>query len=746
MTIWITPAGFLGTVTERVTTATYVEASGTNISFKLISGSLPPGLSFNGSGRISGVPVLTTATVVGFPSAVLNTVNSKFVIRAKQTLGNTVTNYDRTFNIDVSGPSAPTWNTDSGYISAGYFDQPYVLNNSFVDFTFLAGSVNSPDGTVLNYYVADGDGIIPPGLTLDQSGRLYGFLNDKLTFDGDISEDGGYDTEAYDGYTYDHASTTSTQITGVPKFYKFYVTADDGVATSKRLFGVMVVNPNMFRVDNTELVYNTSTFFGVTTTITSGVSSLQIPQFLNGSDLGTVRAGGRHDLDVRAYDPNPYSGPVRYDIIEGTDPLTQLPTGLYLDRRSGYIYGYIPYQPAYTRNYRLTINATKYKIRDYITATNYVATATNVFTLAVEGQVETTIQWITTSSLGTINAGEISEVAVKAEHSNSDYNIKYVITNGNLPSGLVLQEDGSISGRPEYTSTGTYTFTVLATDVYGLSAITRTFNLGVSLYDNKQYTQIYVRPFLPLSQRTEYQDFIGNTFTFDPALMYRFFDSNFGVQQSIKMYIEFGIEKLNLSSYMPALTENFYRKKLYFGDIKLAVAKDSSGNVIYEVIYVDIVDTLVNNKGISVGPVIYNNDNIYYPNSVDNMRSSLQHIVLPDFTYIGLNEDNLPRYMNTAQVGDYKPTGYMRVVPICYALPGQGSRIISRIKLSGFDFKKVNFEVDRLILQNSLDSSTAKYVIFARQSIADKLPTDDILFGPEYIDLDTETGEPLTRA
>jgi hypothetical protein len=746
MTIWITPAGFLGTVTERVTTATYVEASGTNVSFKLISGSLPTGMSFNGAGRISGVPVLTTATVAGFPSAVLNTVNSKFVIRATQTIGTTVTNYDRTFNLDVSGPSAPTWNTDSGYISAGYFDQPYVLNNSFVDFTFSAGSVNSPEGTVLTYYVADGDGILPPGLTLDQSGRLYGFVKDKLTFDGDVSPDGGYDTEAYDGYTYDHASTTSTQITGVPKFYKFYITADDGVASSKRLFSVMIVNPNMFKVDNTELVYNTATFFGVSTTITSAVSSLQIPQFLNGTDLGTVRAGGRHDLDVRAFDPNPYSGPVRYSITEGNNPLTQLPTGLYLDRVSGYIYGYIPYQPAYTRNYSLTIHATKYKTREYITATNYVATATNVFTLSVEGQVETTIQWVTTSSLGTIYAGEISEVAVKAEHSNSSYNIKYVITNGRLPSGLVLREDGSISGRPEYNSTGTYTFTVLATDVYGLSAITRTFNLGVSLYDSNQYTQIYVRPFLPLSQRTDYQSFIGNTFTFDPALMYRFFDSNFGVQQDIKMYIEFGIEKLNLSSYMPALTENFYRKKLYFGDIKLAVAKDSSGNVIYEAIYVDIVDTLVNNKGVSVGPVIYNNDNIYYPNSVDNMRSSLEHIVLPDYTYIGLNKDNLPRYMNTAQAGDYKPTGYMRIVPICYALPGQGSRIISRIKLSGFDFKKLNFEVDRLIIQNSLDSSTAKYVIFARQSIADKLPTDDILFGPEYIDLDTETGDPLTRA
>lgn len=735
MTIWITPAGFLGTVTERVTTATYVEASGTNVSFKLISGSLPTGLGLNSiSGRISGIP-----------DPVLNTTNSKFVIRATKYIGSTASIYDRTFSIDVSGPSEPEWETNSGYLPVGYNNALYATNKKYVDFTFTATSINSPVGTEIQYYIGDGDGILPPGLKLNSSGRLLGIISDKLTFDGDISEDGGYDTEAYDGYTYDHYSTTSTQITGVPKFYKFYVTADDGVATSKRLFSILVVNPDMFRVDNTELIYNTSTFFGVATTITSVVSSLPTPQFINGSDLGTVRAGGRHDLDVRAYDPAPYMGPVRYHITEGTDPLTQLPTGLYLDRVSGYIYGFIPYQPAYTRNYKLTIHATKYKTRDYITATNYVATATNVFTLAVEGQIESTIQWITTSSLGTVYAGEISELLVKAEHSNSEYNIKYVVTSGSLPDGLTLEEDGSISGRPDYASTGTYTFEILASDVYGLSAIDRTFNLTVSLYDNKQYTQMYVKPFLPMAQRTQYQTFIGNTFTFDPSLIYRYLDNNFGIQNEIKMYLEFGIEKLNYKDYIPALNQNFYRKKFYFGDIKLAVAKDSSGNVVYEVIYVDIVDTLVNNKGFSVDPVIYDNNNIYYPNSVDNMRYSLEHIVLPDYTYIGLNKDNLPRFMNTAQGNDYKPTGYMRVVPICYALPGEGARIISRIKLSGFDFKTLNFEVDRLILQNSIDSSTAKYVIFARQSISDKLPTDDILFGPEYIDLDTETGDPLTR-
>ena len=735
MTIWTTPAGFLGTVTERVSTVTYVVTNGSNITIKLISGGLPSGLTISNTGTISGTP-----------DAVLNTTNNKFVLRASQLIGSTITNYDRTFNIDVFGPSVPTWNTNEGFVAAGYNNQQYVLNNMFVDFNFSASSINSPDGTQLSYYVADGDGLLPPGLKLDSSGRLYGILRDKLTFDGGISLEGGYDSDSYDVYTYDHSSTTSTQITGVPKFYKFYVTADDGIATNKRLFSILVVNPNMFKVDNTNLIYNTATFHTLSTTLPSSISSLQVPQFINGSDLGTVRAGNNHEMDVTAYDPSPYAGDINYSITEGVDPLTKLPTGLYIDSTVGFIYGFIPYQPAYTRTYSLTINATKFN-----GATQFVATATNVFTLKVAGEVESTIEWVSTSSLGTIYAGEISEVSVKAQQINSNYNIKYTLVNGNLPAGLTLEQGGSISGRPEYASTGTYSFVVKAEDVYGLSAITKTFTLDVELYDSKEYTQIYVRPFLPLSQRTDYQSFITNTFTFDPSLMYRYFDPNFGVQNNIKMYLEFGIEKLNLASYMPALSQNFYRKKLYFGDVKVAVARDDTGAIIYEVVYVDIIDDQVNHQGDSVSPVIYNVNDILYPNSIDNMKSSLEHIVLPDYVYISTNKDSLPKFMNTAQGNEYKPPGYMRVVPLCYALPGQGFKIISRIKLANFDFKTMSFEVDRLIIQNNLDSSTAKYVIFARQNISDKLETDDILYGPDYefmkigVDLQTENLDPLRR-
>lgn len=763
MGAWITPSGFLGTFTERVFTSTTVTAIGTGTIYKLISGNLPDGLTINSNGVISGTP-----------SAVLKVTNSKFVLRSEQLVSGVTVKFDRTFNIDIFGPSVPEWNitqtqlststriiTNNGitstvvttvpYLKIGINERPYVLNRQYVDFQFTATTVNTPPDARIKYYIEEGSGRLPPGLTLSPNGKLTGILLDKLTFDGNISEDGGYDTESYDGYTYDHSSTTSTQITGLPKSYKFYVTADDGVASSKQLFGILVVNPDLFRVDNTQLIYNTSTFFNIPVTPSSDFTSVQPVQFINGNNLGTARAANNYEANVSAYDPNPGTGPLRYSIITGTNILNRLPRGMYIERNSGYIFGYLPYQPAYSRTYSITVAATKRN------SLNFKTTTTNVFTLVVEGEVQSEIKWVTSSTLGTLYSGLTSELKVEAEQINSKYSIKYTLLNGSLPTGLTLVEDGSISGKADYLSTGTFNFTVLASDVYSLSAIEREFSLDVIPYDDKKYTQIYVRPFLSRQMRSSYREFITNTFTFDPNIMYRYFDPNFGIQPDIKMYLEFGIEKLNIGNYATALYENFYRKKLYFGDVKLAYAKDTLGNIIYEVVYVDIVDELVNSKGQSVRKVLYSRrpvGPIYYPNSIDNMRKKLEQIVLTDQTYINTNQDSFPKFMQTAQEGDYKPPGFMRVVPICYTLPGQGAKVISRIKLSGFDFKMINFEIDRLIVENSLDYSTAKYLMFGRQTISDSLPTDDILFGPDadtstnyitLVDLDTESGTSITR-
>lgn len=716
---WITPAGFLMTATELVSTSTQVIASGTNITYSIVSGKLPSGLTFNNNGTVSGVP-----------DAVINKTQNKFVVRAQNT--NTVK--DRTFSIDVVGADPPVWITPEGYLPVGSLGEYYALLNQWVDFTVLANPSQAPNNTKIKYFIAERDGKLPNGITLTSDGKLFGFINDQLVPDIDISDTGGYDTEKYDIYSYDHATQykgPTGVITGSPKIYQFKITATDGTSSTSRLFKILVASTDI-------LQYN-SALIPAGIAINTSTNYIQPPQWLINNDLGIIRANNNHFIDVRAYDPIPLVGSLTYSTTTSTNIFQQLPEGLSLNTLTGYLSGFVPYQPAYQLDYSFVIRATK-------TTPSGSTTATNTFTLSIKGDVESSIRWVSSSTLGSISPGMVSDIAVVAEQINSDYNIKYLFKSGSLPSGISLLQDGSLSGRAAYNSTGTYSFTVIASDVYELSAIERTFTLTVKSNTQTKYTDIYARPFLLKQKRDEYYQFTTDKFVFDPALIYRYQDPNFGVQHDIKLILEFGIEQINLEDYYYALQNNFYRRTLTFGDLKIAVAKNTSGKVEYEVVYVDIIDNLVNNQGQSIDPVIYFSDNIYYPASVDNMRLRLSQLVLQDGEYIEINPDHTPKFMQTAQAGEYKAPEYMRIVPICYALPGQGSKIISRIKLSNFDFKLIHFEIDRLIVQNSLDNSTAKYLIFERQSLGDVIESDNYLYGASINEiLYDENGTPLIR-
>lgn len=841
-------SGVENSITPRTAeTVPTIDTSGLNvIDFKVISGNLPTGLRIDGP------------FIAGTPSNVLNTSTSKFVIRAQDTITKEVA--DRTFTMNISGPNAPTWNTPSGYLPVGIEHEYYGINQQYVNYQLSATPSQSPTGTTLKYFIANGGGELPPGLSLSDDGIISGFLTDSLVFDGLQSAIGGYDDESYDNYSYDHyADTTSTSI-GLPKIYNFRVTASDGISNTASIFKILVVNPDMIKAPEsvpiqwparplytvtltsstftyTNIVNNIATVStGTTLDITKinhGLSTgtrislststtatmlvignktdfyvnvksantftlytdssltnilsvspvslgtgtfvatasiytylvqatpyyLPPLQFIRNSNLGTIRANNNQDIDVSAYDPYPSIGTVVYGISTSTDISTQLPPDLRLDIESGLIFGVVPYQPAYSTNYSLSIFALRYAstltnvpIRNIIASSGTVSivSSTNVFSLVVKGEVESTIAWISTGTVGTIETGIPSELYIKAQHLTSDYSIKYTKTFGTIPPGLTLERDGTFSGSITHGSTGTYTFGVQASDVYGLSAITGTFVINVTETDAKQYTKIYARPFLPVAKRSSYQDFITDESIFDPALMYRYFDPNFGVQPTIKVVIEFGIEKVNFLEYTNALRENFYRKRLYFGDLKIAIARDSTGKELYEVVYVDVVDDQVNSEGKSASPVVYGKGNdIYYPASINNMRAGLENIgllslnnAIPSSRYIGVNDDYLPKFMQTAQDGSIDIAGFMKVIPLCYTLPGNGAKIISRIKLSGFDFKTVDFEVDRLIVENSLDSSSAKYLIFERQSIGDHIPEDDNLYGPDEVEFEFSDSTP----
>lgn len=358
------------------------------------------------------------------------------------------------------------------------------------------------------------------------------------------------------------------------------------------------------------------------------------------------------------------------------------------------------------------------------------------------------ISWASTGTLGSIETGRISEFSVSASQTNTVSEIKYSLNSGSLPTGLSVKNDGTVVGRVGYISTGTFNFSILATDIVNTEELAGNFSISVTESNDLSYTEVYLRPFLSLAKRAEYRRFINNDKIFPPALMYRNQDVNFGVQRNMKMVLEFGLEQINLAEYYYALQENFYRKRVRLGPVKSAIAKDSNGVHVYDVVYAEVIDEFVNSAGVSAESVVHlpYTDELYYPGSIYNMRKQLRSITLLDWTTIGVKDSLQPRFMRTQQNEDYRTETYMSVVPLCYTLPGKSKLVMSNINASGFKFNTVDFEIDRLVVENSADNNAAKYLIFSRQAVGDLLDIDQYILGPEgWIRLDDEDDQPLER-
>ena len=657
--------------------------------------------------------------------------------------------WDRTFSITVEGPDAPIWITPEGQLHVNPNGLAFVLDNTFIDFQLQAIDRDLPAGDNLEYFIEEGNGTLPPGLTLSSDGRITGLVDPIIALDASAGT-GFFDTNLFDSNAYDFGEGPKTgldsflydsyvydfyQIVKTPRKlnrnYQFTVTVTDGETPIQRKFRIFVVGDDFLRADNVIVQAGTGVF-------TADNTYLRAPVWLTASNLGIKRANNYVTVFLDTFDPNPTLGPLIYEleaprvnweatkayavndlitylgvnyicISAHTSGLTfdttkwityGLPEGLFIDPSNGELFGYVPYQPAVTREYRFTVNAIKYDTEAYtlvdvtiltlensvtgqnflkisplqasdvvlltgesirignayyivtgydgidVTGGNYgilrlqqnliidipagveitktfiestvqynTITAAKTFVLTVLGEVDSVINWLTDSNLGTIRANFPSILKVEAKTSVPNAVLSYRLVGGRLPPGLSLSGSGDIIGQVRQFGTpnfpglttfdqtntsfdggGTtfdreYTFVVLAEDQYKYSGILGSFTITVYAPDERLYSNIYVRPFQKSSKRSEFSNFINDTTIFVPSKIYRLNDSRFGVQQDLKMLIYAGIETLNADVYMEALSKNVKRKRIRLGNVKKAVAKKYGSDIVeYEVIYIEAID------------------------------------------------------------------------------------------------------------------------------------------------------------
>ena len=664
---WVTNKGSLDVAVELSDYSVIVNASGSNTTYKIITGKLPNGLLLNS----------TTGEISGNPTSVYEATNYSFIIRATNEYGIA----DRKFSIEVIGATPPIITTPAPYLHIGPSGETFLINKQFVDLQFTATADVIPEGKSLLFYIADGDGELPPGLTLTTSGRLHGQVQDKLSLFYQAASNGAYDEEGYDFNPYEHESQQAFGVSDrfINKVYGFYLSVSNGLGVVREKYEIEVNDPK--------------------TSLTFGNYPIA-PQFITPSDLGSIRSNTYQIIKIETYDCDPGSGPITYDwAISNYNIPELLPKGLTLEPSTGIISGFLKYSPTFSETY--TFNVRVLKTDQVLGLSNY---RDKKFTLTILGSVLSSLEFTTGELVGTLSQGEQSELSIVAIPSDPTLVIHYTLTSGELPPGLTLSIDGSIQGKIDYNisevTTRTYSFVVTATDNRLTNQIRKSFSIIVNGYKGIQYTKIILHPLLPKSQRVKFDSFINDQNIFDQSMLYRPYDIAFGTQKNLEFVLEYGIGAVNLTDYASQMQNFFSRRSLYFGELKSAIAKDSAGNIIYEAIYIEIVDKFVNREGTSISNAVYFDNTVLYPNSIDNMRGALESITSIDDTF-------LPKFMRTVQDNSGIPLGRVLCITLCYCLPGNSTTIIRKIQEYGVDFKDFNFDIDRITVLNSLDSSSA---------------------------------------
>jgi hypothetical protein len=416
-------------------TATFTGAiSGTELTVNsVLSGTIQNGMVIRGTNIVPGTTIVSTGTAVGG--------TGKYTVNISQNnLGTTIT----------------------GWIGV-YYD------GDLVDLTFDYINVD-PNETVIVRLVG---GELPPGLTLSNTGRLYGYIQPAAN----VNETPGYEETPIDIQPYDFV------ISAISKNYEFKLEITDGKSSNLRTFVIYVYNRN-------DLTADTTTITGDNTFVTADENVERAPFLVNAepSDLGRVRSDNYFAYQFRAND---------YDTVDLTYSISLnqgegLPPGLTLDPKTGWYYGFIPDQGLLEVTYSFNIQVSQ-------TDNPTVVSQLYPFTLTIVGVTDSECTWITDSDLGVLENGATSLLKVEAVNRGGrtlSYRLKSGAFN-ELPQGLTLLPSGEIAGRTTFNTfsvdLGFTTFDATQSNITGISETTfdSLFRFTVNAYAEDPSQDIY---------------------------------------------------------------------------------------------------------------------------------------------------------------------------------------------------------------------------------------------------------------
>jgi len=774
--IWNSTSGSIGTYPYGISMTYALSASpvspAVSVTYTILAGTLPTNLTLNS----------TTGIISGTPTLVTEPITTTFAVRATDNLGNI---RDRTFNITITGIAVPQFTTPAGSL----------LSTQDSIWTQIQIAYSNPDSN--NPVIVDlQQGILPPGLELSPTGMIQGYpeppvINLTLPLITTVALSSQASTDyiyclSVTGFTIGRpvvfANTFGDLVAGETYYVKSIDTTLNAFSISSSQNGgtlpltdatgtmsvslppVSVGQPTITTYNFTlrllsplggNIIGYSITVINQNTPVNQGGPGKQpntrVPTILNTRPL-TITVDnmdpyyGYYILPpvpttqsafMGTYESNNYIAfkVIGYDFDGNTLQYiySNLPAGLTGDPNTGWITGTMILSTPGINKYSFSVSVRK-------TGNNNISSVNFNFSFYLSLDIIGNIVWVTPVNLGEVYNGTISTLSVLAV---SDTSLEYRIVSGTLPPNLTLLNNGELTGfiadQPtnqllSYGDTTDFTFTVQAySPTFSVVQSNKTFTVTVLQEFSQPTDTLYIKAAPSLNDRSIINSLLTNTQLIPTDSLYRADDIYFGKATDVVYEHAYGISASNIQRYLAAVTQNHYWRNITLGELKTAVAKNNNGDIIYEVVYSEVIDNLVNPQGQSVpmsiywptpidlglGPWYTSVTNIFtsyvellnqkyytsltpgfarqlYPNSLYNMRTRVGEIVGQVY-----NSSLLPLWM-TSQQANGSTLGYTQAWVICYTKPGLADSIKTNIETNWpYTLNQINFEIDRFSVNKS---------------------------------------------